>query len=84
MVSVQPISTSKTVWASALTMLIGVLTWAGVVTGDKWTPEHIEAVTGTIITVVGLINMVLRVWFTTGPILTQKTLPAMPDKEVKS
>lgn len=73
-VTIKPVSESKTVWISALTLLVGVLVWAGVVTPESWPAERVDAVAGTILMIVGAVNAVLRMYFTSAPLTTNKNL----------
>ena len=83
LVPLKPISESKTVWMAALTILAGVLFWAGVLDPSQWGEDRIEGIVGTILTVVGAINAIIRIFFTTSPVLAGKSVPAAPEKDLK-
>jgi hypothetical protein len=78
-VPTQPVTTSKTVWVNVITILVGIAVWAGVTTNEQWTPEQIEALAGVVIGGVGVVNLILRVWFTQGPVTINNTAPALKE-----
>lgn len=69
-VSVKPISESRTVWLAAATVVVGVLTWFGVLTPEQATTDKIQEIVGTILVVVGAINAVIRMFYTKAPLTT--------------
>lgn len=77
-VAVKPVTESKTVWLAAVTMIMGALVWAGVVPSVQASPEHIETIVGSILGVVGILNMVLRLFFTKNPLTTNADVKDKP------
>lgn len=63
----KPIYLSKTVWLNVITTLIAVLTL--MTEGNLVPPEYVP----WILMVVGILNVILRVWFTEEPIKRNKS-----------
>lgn len=66
-VPLKPITESKTVWVGAITIILGVLGWFGVLAPEQASPERIEAIAGGVLVLVGAVNTVIRVFFTKAP-----------------